>query len=170
MVEMSIELDARRVELAEENANWRQLTANSDLTESLAAGLDEMRAKHAGMVADLPKAVADHAATERACDVAQRRRNTVIGRIARAAPGRLSSALGLLLDSEDRRYRVAQTTMTRAKQTLDQARWDIECLASDIAQVEAALTPPSPQLMEATKRPQPAEIETDDIVMPTRAA
>jgi hypothetical protein len=171
---MTIELDAYRVALAEESANWRQLTAASpDIAEDLAETLTEMRTKHAALTADLPKATAAHTAAERACDIARVRRNTIIGRIARAAPGRLSSALGLLLDSEDQRYRATQIAMTKAKQMLDQARWDIECLASDIAQVEAALAPPQPQLMEAAKRPAPAEVETDDIVFlaaPTRAA
>jgi hypothetical protein len=156
MAEMTIELDVRRIELATEGANWRELTATSpDIAQGLAASLEELRTRHTALKADLPAAIASHTAAERACDVAQRRRNTIIGRIARAAPGRLSSALGLLLDSEDQRYRVTQIAMTRAKQTLDQARWDIKCLASDIAQVEAALTPPSPQLAEAVKRPQP---------------
>jgi hypothetical protein len=167
MVEMSIELDARRVELATEAANWRELTtADSDLTETLAASLDEMRTKHEALKAALPKAIADHAATERACDRAQRRRNTIIGRIARAAPGRLSSVLGLLLDSENQRYRITQIAVTRAKQTLDQARWDVECLGADIVQTEAALSPPAPQLMEAVERARPAEVEIDDIVFP----
>jgi hypothetical protein len=164
---MTIELDARRVELAEEAANWRQLTAaDSGIEKSLTEALAEMRARHAALTAALPEVVADHAAAERACDVARVRRNTVIGRIARAAPGRLSSALGLLLDSEDQRYRTAQIAATRAKQTLDQARWDLGCLAADISQIEAALSPPAPQLMEVEKRPQPAPTEVDDIVFP----
>jgi hypothetical protein len=170
----SIELDAKRVELATESANWRELTATSpDIAEGLAASLDELRTRYTALKAGLPAAIASHTAAERACDVAQRRRNIVIGRIARAAPGRLSSALGLLLDNEDRRYRAAQVAATRVKQTLDQARWDIACLASDIAQVEAALTPPSSQLLEVAKRLRPAEVEVDDIVFPvapTRAA
>jgi hypothetical protein len=171
---MTIELDAYRVALATENANWRALTADSpDIAETLAAGLDEMRTRHEALKADLPAAIADHTAAERACDAAQVRRNVVIGRANRVAPWRLSPAMELLLDAQDRRYRIAQITATKAKQALAQLRWDIERLAADIGQTEAALAPPSPQLMEAAERPQPPEIEVDDIVFvtaPTRAA
>jgi hypothetical protein len=79
---------------------------------------------------------------------------------------RLSPALELILDAETQRYRAAQLAATKARQVLGQLKWDIECLASDIAQTESALSPPAPQLMEVAKRPEPVEIETDDIVMP----
>jgi hypothetical protein len=166
MVEMSNELDVRRVELAEEAANWRALTADSDIAETLAAALAELRAKHAALMADLPKAIADHTAVVAACDAAQRRRNTIIGRLNRVAPFRLSPAMALLLDAEDRRLRGAQIEATKARQALAQLKWDLECLAADISQSEVALAPPSPQLMEVARRPPPVEIETDDIVMP----
>jgi hypothetical protein len=173
MDEMSIELDARRVELATEAANWREVTASSDIAETLAAGLDEMQAKHAALKAALPAAIADHTAAERACDRAQRRHNAVVGRINRVAPWRVSPAMALLLDAEEKKYRAAQIAMTRAQQHLAALKWDIECLGSDITQTESALAPPSPQLMEAAERAQPAEVETDDIVFlaaPMRAA
>ena len=164
---MSIELDVKRIELAEENSNWRALTASSpDIAETLAASLGELRAKHASMMADLPKAVADHTAAVAACDVAQRRRNTVIGRIARVAYSRTAPALELLLDAEDGRYRAAQIAMTQARQALAQLRWDLECLGADIGQTEGVLAPPQPHLMEVVERPQAAPIEVDDIVMP----
>jgi hypothetical protein len=168
MVEMTNDAsDVMRVAMAEESANWRQLTANGDIVETLAASLGELRAKHASMMADLPKAVADHTAAVAACDVAQRRRNTVIGRIARVAYSRLSPALELLIDAEDRRYRAAQIEVTKARQALARLKWDIECLGSDITQTEAALAPPSPQLMAPEKRSAPAEVEIDDIVFPS---
>jgi hypothetical protein len=174
MDEMSNETDVRRIELAEESANWRALTAGSDIAETLAASLDEMRTRHAALMADLPKAIAEHTAAVAACDAAQRRRNTVIGRINRvAAYSKLAPALETIFDAEDQRYRTAQIAATKARQALAQLKWDIECLGANIAQTESVLAPPSPQLMEAGKRPQAPEIEVDDIVFavaPTRAA
>src|ERR1700719_3652505 len=120
---MSIELDAKRVELAQESANWREVAANSDLTKTLASALHELRAKHAAAAASLPSAVATHTAAVAACDAAQRRRNTVIGRINRVAPWRLSPAMDLLLDAENARYRAAQIAMTKARDALAQLRW-----------------------------------------------
>jgi hypothetical protein len=170
---MSNETDVRRIELAEEAANWRALTAGGDITETLTASLDEMRAKHAAATANLPKALADHTTAVAARDNAQRRRNAVIGRINRVAPWRLSPAMELLVDAEDRRYRAAQTEATKARDALAKLRWDIECLGADIAQTEGVLAPPTPQLMEVAPRPQPAQVEIDDIIFPaapTRAA
>jgi hypothetical protein len=158
--------DVMRVAMAEENANWRALTASSDIAETLAAALDELRAKHAAAAANLPKAIADHTAAIAACDAAQRRRNTVIARISRAAYSTLAPALELLLDTEDRRYRVAQIAATQARQALAQLRWDVECLGANIAQTESVLAPPSPQLTEVAKRPPAEVIEVDDIVFP----
>jgi hypothetical protein len=166
MDEMTIELDVRRVELAEEAANWRQLTVNSDLTEVLAATLDELRTRHAAAAASLPKAIADHTAAVAACDAAQRRHNAVVGRLNRVAPFRLSPAMEFILDAEQKKYRAAQIVATQARETLAQLKWELERLGSDIAQTEGVLAPPRPQLMEAEKRPQPTPIEVDDIVMP----
>jgi hypothetical protein len=56
------DLDVRRIELGEESANWRHLAANSDIVETLGAALNDIRDKHAALMADLPKAKADHAA------------------------------------------------------------------------------------------------------------
>jgi hypothetical protein len=162
---MSDATDVMRVLLAEENANWRHLAANSDITESLGIALDEMRVRHVALKADLPAAIAAHTAAERACDAAQRRFNTIIGRINRVAALRLSPALETILDAEDRRYRAAQVAMTRARQALAQLKWDIECLGANITQTEAALTPASPQLMEVAKRPERTEVETDDDII-----
>jgi hypothetical protein len=163
---MSIELDAMRVALSEENANWRALTASDDITETLTATINELRAKHAALKADLPKAIATHTAAVTACDRAQRRRNTVVGRVNRVAPGRLSPVLGTLLGAEAERYRAAQIAVTRAQQTLAALRWDIECLSADLGQTEAVLAPPAPQLMEVATRPPTEVVEVDDIVFP----
>jgi hypothetical protein len=58
---MSIELDVKRIELAEENANWNAVTAaDSGITAALTTSLDELRVKHAAAAASLPKAIADH--------------------------------------------------------------------------------------------------------------
>jgi hypothetical protein len=78
------------------------------------------------------------------------------------------------LNVERAKYRAAGLELTRAKDRLAGIRWLVECRNHDIGQLQRLTDPPSPALaIEVVKRPQPAEVEIDDIIfpaVPTRAA
>jgi hypothetical protein len=163
-------IDGHRIELAQEGSAWRALVAaDPEITKTLESRRAELLAEHDKAAAGLAAAIAAHKDALAALEAAQSRHNAVLARAGRIAGNVQSRELGRLLETERQRYHDAQIRATHARLALSQLRWNLECLATDIEQLDGVLAPPPVRLTEVVKRPVPPALgdDFDTIVMPT---
>ena len=143
------------------------MTAAFDFADQLA----ELTAARDALLAQLPAAEQAYKAAFHVVEVAQAHWNGVVARVNKATElsnGVLSPTLGRLLESERDKYNAAGIALSKARQHLNQLKWDLSCRAADIEQLDRLMNPPPAPIRRdfVVMRSRPQVEDTDSIILP----